>query len=392
MAANDGGWTALHRACFNGHATVARFLVGDGHGVSALGAPRAVVDARNAKGSRPTHVAIPNGHVHVLRFLGEEVGADLEATNHAGDTPLHFAVMCRRPDAVAYLLSRGCNAAATNRDGHTPLETARLTAQPDAIKMLKAALANPAIEQRDRSRERGRRRSGTVSRGKSRERRAKSKGESKEARGTGATRSWPRGSATVAAARDHDEPPAVGGGTGRHDSGGRPLPTSALAVVALEDEPTRSGAIAIAWRHASVEVATVITLRPSEGRKVLAALGVPVIGRDDRGEEFDEHGDEEEEEEEEEGFAAGRGITLPLDEASVLAEALEHAVATCALGVRVPLLRAPLGARRGELARQQLLSLVRGPETALRSILEAPPLALWGGADVRALIAKLEVC
>ena len=74
------------------------------------------------------------------------------------------------------------------------------------------------------------------------------------------------------------------------------------------------------------------------------------------------------------------------------AEALEHAVATRALGVRVPLLRAPLGARRGELARQQLLSLVRGPETALRSILEAPPLALWGGADVRTLIAKLEVC
>ncbi|MEM2790511.1 MAG: ankyrin repeat domain-containing protein, partial [Thermofilaceae archaeon] len=58
----------LHKAVFRGHLEVARFLVENG----------ADVNARNIDGMTPLHLAVFRGHLEVARFLVEK-GADVNA-------------------------------------------------------------------------------------------------------------------------------------------------------------------------------------------------------------------------------------------------------------------------------------------------------------------------
>jgi len=52
-------------------------------------------------------------------------GADIEAHDKNGDTPLHRAVKCGHVDMVAFLLSQGADVQAKTKSGQTPWQMAR---------------------------------------------------------------------------------------------------------------------------------------------------------------------------------------------------------------------------------------------------------------------------
>lgn len=153
--ANRAGWTPLHRACFGGHVAVVRWLVtpdrsaSSSHvfGVLDLGATGAAVDidARNNRGSSAAHACVPGGHLRLLRLISdlspEGLGRpeQLELANVDGDTPLHFAIMCRQLKVVRFLLSKGVSTKHINKDGLTALQLAVKNGESAIISLLRAA-------------------------------------------------------------------------------------------------------------------------------------------------------------------------------------------------------------------------------------------------------------
>ncbi|KAK2599136.1 hypothetical protein QQS21_005397 [Conoideocrella luteorostrata] len=60
-------------------------------------------------------------------------GADINATNSAGDTPLHLAIECRAPKATSWLLSNGAQVNANNAKQETALHSAVDTGSASTI-------------------------------------------------------------------------------------------------------------------------------------------------------------------------------------------------------------------------------------------------------------------
>ena len=69
-----------------------------------------------------------NAHVDTsLKYLVEVVLVDtIDAKNADGDTPLHVAVTWGRPEVVQYLLEAGAKHDVFDADGLTPLAAAEL--------------------------------------------------------------------------------------------------------------------------------------------------------------------------------------------------------------------------------------------------------------------------
>ena len=153
--ANGTGWTALHRASFGGHVTVVRwlgtakpkptmsFLSSLNQTSRGAGADLGV---GNAKGSSAAHACVPGGHVRLLRLLSdvppEGFGrSDLLARpNLDGDTPLHFAIMCRQLVVARCLLNRKVPAGEPNNDGLTPLDLAEKCGEHAIAALIRNAL------------------------------------------------------------------------------------------------------------------------------------------------------------------------------------------------------------------------------------------------------------
>ncbi len=79
------------------------------------------VNARNTAGETPLHHAVwSTQHVCILHLL--ESGADPNAADKNGDTPLHLA--CREPELpmIEYLLRFGADATLRNKKGETAQE------------------------------------------------------------------------------------------------------------------------------------------------------------------------------------------------------------------------------------------------------------------------------
>ena len=70
------------------------------------------------------HMAARRENVPIAEAL-LDCGADIEARDKQGETPLHRAVKCGKANMVAFLLSRGADIHATSKSGLTPWQAAR---------------------------------------------------------------------------------------------------------------------------------------------------------------------------------------------------------------------------------------------------------------------------
>jgi ankyrin repeat protein len=96
---------------------------GDPTEVRRLLSVGADVNAKNDYGSTPLHWASLRGHVQVFKELLDH-GANIEAKNAGGDTPLHDASWRGHLPAVKALLSGGANILAVTNRGELPIHQA----------------------------------------------------------------------------------------------------------------------------------------------------------------------------------------------------------------------------------------------------------------------------
>ena len=88
---------------------------------ACLAAGADVNDANFGDNDTPLHLAASSNENPAVIGLLLEAGADLEAREVAGETPLHFAAGSANAVAVEALLAAGANLEARGEEGRTPL-------------------------------------------------------------------------------------------------------------------------------------------------------------------------------------------------------------------------------------------------------------------------------
>jgi ankyrin repeat protein len=90
-----------------------------------------------------THRHAPDGWIPAVRFLVEELGADVNARDHNGYTPMHHAAARGDNDLIRYLVSKGGDPKAVARSGQTTIDMAngpvqRIQPFPETITLLES--------------------------------------------------------------------------------------------------------------------------------------------------------------------------------------------------------------------------------------------------------------
>ena len=90
-----------------------------------------------------THRHVPDGWLPAVKFLVEELGADVNARDHNGYTPLHHAASRGDNDLIRYLVSKGADVKAVSRSGQTTVDMAngpvqRVQPFPETIALLES--------------------------------------------------------------------------------------------------------------------------------------------------------------------------------------------------------------------------------------------------------------
>jgi ankyrin repeat protein len=88
-----------------------------------------------------SHRYAPSGMMAAVTYLIEELGADVNAADHEGNTALHQAAARGDVAMIEYLVSKGADVTRVNREGHTTADMAngpvqRTQPYPDALKLL----------------------------------------------------------------------------------------------------------------------------------------------------------------------------------------------------------------------------------------------------------------
>lgn len=99
---SEDGFTALHLACFFGHAECVRYLIAAGAALEA--------EARNAMRVRPLHSAVAGSCAECTRAL-LAAGADPNVRQAGGYTPLHAAAQNGAAEIEALLRQHGADIA-----------------------------------------------------------------------------------------------------------------------------------------------------------------------------------------------------------------------------------------------------------------------------------------
>ncbi|KAL8691753.1 MAG: hypothetical protein Q9218_003102 [Villophora microphyllina] len=108
----DWGTPVHHAASLDFHIIMAAFLSNG-----------ADIDARNWSGESPLHLACWEGFVQTVQAL-LAVGADIEAQDISGSTPLFKAALGRHPDCIQLLIQSKSNVQAKDHRGKTALHRA----------------------------------------------------------------------------------------------------------------------------------------------------------------------------------------------------------------------------------------------------------------------------
>lgn len=88
-----------------------------------------------------SHRNAPSGWMPAIRYLVEELGADVNAKDHDGNTALHHAAARGDNEVILYLVARGADVRAVNRAGETTADMAngpvqRIQPFPETIALL----------------------------------------------------------------------------------------------------------------------------------------------------------------------------------------------------------------------------------------------------------------
>ena len=71
-----------------------------------------------------SHSIHPAGWMPAVKYLVEELGADVNAKDHDGNTALHHAAARGDVEMILYLVSKGADVKAVNREGQTTADMA----------------------------------------------------------------------------------------------------------------------------------------------------------------------------------------------------------------------------------------------------------------------------
>ena len=90
-----------------------------------------------------THRHVPDGWVPAVQFLVETLGADVNARDHNGYTPVHHAASRGDVTLIEYLVSKGADVKAVARTGQTTVDMAngpvqRVQPYPETIELLES--------------------------------------------------------------------------------------------------------------------------------------------------------------------------------------------------------------------------------------------------------------
>jgi ankyrin repeat protein len=109
-AYDDAGFTALHYAAYYGAPAAVRVLLAGGARTDAV--------TKNFLANMPLHAAAAGGHRDICSAL-LDAGAEVNARQHGGFTPLHTAAFRDDRAMVDLFLRHGADAAITSDDGKT---------------------------------------------------------------------------------------------------------------------------------------------------------------------------------------------------------------------------------------------------------------------------------
>jgi len=126
------GQTALEIAIDNGDGELARLLLSRGADPNSVGDPDV--------GQVPLHTVAqtlvePDIVSYLVRTLHER-GANLNARERWGETPLHFAARCNNRPVAEVLLELGADVDARNHAGRTPAHMAASEGHADMLELL----------------------------------------------------------------------------------------------------------------------------------------------------------------------------------------------------------------------------------------------------------------
>ncbi len=90
-----------------------------------------------------SHRHVPDGWLSAVKYLVEELGADVNARDHNGYTPLHHAAARGDVEMIRYLVERGADVMAVSRRGQTTADMAngpvqRVQPFPEALALLES--------------------------------------------------------------------------------------------------------------------------------------------------------------------------------------------------------------------------------------------------------------
>ena len=114
---SSDGWTALHLAAAFGTPLSVGALIFRGARVDAI--------SQNAQQNQPLHAALALGKNPSTIELLVSHGADVNATQAGGFTPIFSAAAANRIDLVEMLMEHGANPRHTSDQGNTPADIAR---------------------------------------------------------------------------------------------------------------------------------------------------------------------------------------------------------------------------------------------------------------------------